>query len=184
VDAEPGANFVESVGPMQMVSVAFEGNRFRGEILPELERLKRDGIVRIIDMLLVRKDSMGAVMVTTVSDLDWEEAVALGAYFGSLAGLASGGPEGMERGAIVGAAELADGHYFDENDVFRVTQVLPDNMSAALVILEHLWAKPLWDAIDRANGIELGNDWIRPEQVFSDSRLTSGPPPKTLDSGE
>src|SRR5690349_20282068 len=108
-----------------MLSVAFEGNRFRGEILPELERLKREGILRIIDLLLVRKDSMGAVMVTTVSDLDWEEAVSLGSYFGALGGLVSGGPEAMERGAIAGAAELADGHYFDENDVFRVTQVLP-----------------------------------------------------------
>jgi uncharacterized membrane protein len=183
VDAEPGANSVESIGPIQMLSVAFEGNRFRGEILPELERLKREGLLRILDLLLVRKDSMGAVMVTTVSDLDWEEAVSLGAYFGALAGLVQGGAEGMERGAIAGAAELADGHYFDEQDVFRVTQVLPDNMSAALVLVEHLWAKPLWEAIDRANGVELGNDWIRPEQIFGGDRFLE-PPPRSLEIGE
>ena len=51
--------------------------------------------------------------------------------------------------------------------MFRVTQALPKNMSAALVLLEHLWAKPLLDAVDRAGGIELSNDWIRPEQIVS-----------------
>ena len=68
---------------------------------------------------------------------------------------------------MAGAAELADGHLFDEDDVFRVTQSLPKNMSAVLVLLEHLWAKPLLDAVDRAAGIELSNDWIRPEEIVS-----------------
>ena len=68
---------------------------------------------------------------------------------------------------MAGAAELADGHLFDEDDVFRVTQSLPKNMSAVLVLLEHLWAKPLLDAVDRAAGVELSNDWIRPEEIVS-----------------
>jgi uncharacterized membrane protein len=174
---------VESVGPIQLLSFAFDGNRFRGEIMPELERLKREGIVRIIDLLLVRKDSMGAVLVTTVSDLDWEEAVSLGSYLGALAGYAQGGPAAMERGAIAGAAELADGHFFNEDDVFRVTQALPDNMSAALVLAEHLWAKPLWEAIHRADGIELSNDWIHADQVITPPRLDRTPP-RPLDRGE
>ena len=164
---EPLQDFVESVGPIQLLTVAFDGNHFRGEIMPELERLKQQGIVRIIDLLLVRKDSMGAVMVTTETDLGWEEAVSLGSYIGALSGFRVGGAEGMEQGAMAGAAELADGHFFDEDDVFRVTQSLPLNMSAALVLVEHLWAKPLLDAIGRADGFELSNDWIRPDQVIT-----------------
>ena len=164
---EPFQDFVESVGPIQLLTVAFDGNHFRGEIMPELERLKQQGIVRIIDLLLVRKDSMGAVMVTTETDLGWEEAVSLGSYLGALSGYRVGGPEGMDQGALAGAAELADGHFFDEDDVFRVTQSLPKNMSAALVLVEHLWAKPLLEAIRRADGLELSNDWIRPDQVIS-----------------
>jgi uncharacterized membrane protein len=177
----PGGEAVESVGPIQLLSVAFDGNRFRGEIMPELERLKRAGIVRIIDLLLVRKDSVGAVMVTTETDLDWGEAVSLGAYLGALAGYAAAGPGAVERGALAGAAELADGHFFDEDDVFRVTQALPENMAAALVILEHLWAKPLLEAVERAGGIELSNDWLRPDEVFTAKRLARAPEkPKEL----
>ena len=164
---EPLQDFVESVGPIQLLTVAFDGNHFRGEIMPELDRLKSEGIVRIIDLLLVRKDAMGAVMVTTGTDLGWEEAVSLGSYLGALSGFRVGGAEGMEQGAMAGAAELADGHFFDEDDIFKVTQSLPDNMSAALVLVEHLWAKPLLDAIGRADGFELSNDWIRPDQVIT-----------------
>ena len=165
--AAPGPAVMESMGPIQMTSLAFPGNRFKGEILPELERLKKAEIVRIVDLLLVRKDDLGNVMVTTATDLDWQEAVSFGSYIGALAGYAAAGAAGIERGAMAGAAELADGHLFDQDDVFRVTQALPNNMSAVLVLFEHLWAKPLLDAVDRAGGIELTNDWIRPEEVVT-----------------
>jgi len=77
----------ESMGPIQMLSIAFDGNHFKGEILPELERLKSEGLVRIVDLLVVRKGPLDDVMVMTASDLDWEEAVAFGSYFGAVAGL-------------------------------------------------------------------------------------------------
>ena len=158
---------VEAVGPIQMLCVAFDGNRFRGEILPELDRLKRERIIRIIDLLFVRKDDEGRVMQMTSSDLDWEEATAFGSYVGALAGYDFAGPEGVERGALAGAAELADGHLFDENDAFRITQSLPNNMAAAFVLIEHLWAIPLRDAVERAGGSELSNDWLRPEELLT-----------------
>jgi uncharacterized membrane protein len=172
---------MEDIGPIQLLVVAFDGNQFKGEILPELERLKRKRIVRIIDMLVVRKDGEGNVMVSTASDLDFEEATSLGSYLGALAGFAAAGPAGIERGAIAGAAELADGHLFDEDDVFRVTQALPVSTTAALVLFEHRWAVPLLDAVARAGGIELANEWIRPEHVLT---IEPGPFPESAESAE
>lgn len=123
--------------------------------------------MRVIDLLVVRKDSLGNVMTTTASDLDFEEATAFGSYVGSLAGYKTGGDEGMDYGAIAGAAELADGHVFDEGDVFRVTQSLPNDTSAALVLIEHRWAKSLLAAVDRAGGLELSNDWLHHDDVLT-----------------
>jgi hypothetical protein len=68
---------------------------------------------------------------------------------------------------MAGAAELADGHLFNEGDTFRVTQSLPKNMSAALVLVEHLWAKELRDAVERAGGTELSNEWLKPEEILT-----------------
>jgi hypothetical protein len=153
-------------GPVQMQVIAFEGNRFRGEIWPELERLKREGIVRILDLLMVRKDSAGAIAHLAASDLDWEEASAFGETMGMLAGFASGGPAGAERGALEGMAELMDGHLFDEEDAFRLEQHLPNEMTAVIVLFEHLWAAPLLAAVSRANGFEMFNEWLEPMQVM------------------
>jgi uncharacterized membrane protein len=166
-------------GPIQLLFVAFEGNRFRGEIWPELERLKNEGIVRILDLLLVRKDGSGAVAHIKATDLGWEEAVDFGQVMGALAGFTLEGLEGVEKGAMVGMADLMDGHLFDKQDAFRLEQLLPNDTSSAIVLIEHLWAKPLIEAVQRAQGFELANEWVEPLQImiaggsFGDSPLQS-----------
>jgi uncharacterized membrane protein len=153
------------LGPVQMLSIAFPGSQFKGEILPELERLKSESIVRIVDLLVIRKDSAGAVATLKASDLDWEEASDYGAYIGSLVGFGSGGHEGAERGSMHGAAELADGHFFDENDAFRLAETVPKGWSVAMLLLEHLWAIPLAQAVKRAEGFEVDNLWITVDEL-------------------
>jgi uncharacterized membrane protein len=152
-------------GPVQMLAVAFDGNRFKGEILPELDRLKTQGIVRVIDLLVVRKDTEGRIAVLTATDLDWEEMTSYGAYVGTLVGFGAGGPEGADTGAIAGAAEFATGHVFDAMDIERLTSVVPNETTVAVVLLEHLWIMPLLGAIERAYGFELTNDWVRAEDL-------------------
>ena len=56
-------------GPMQMLIVGFDGNEFKGEILPELRRLGDQDVVRLIDLLLVSKDENGEVTRLEISDL-------------------------------------------------------------------------------------------------------------------
>ena len=156
-----------SYGPVQMLAVVFDGNRFRGEILPELERLKADGIVRILDLMLVRRDSVGAVAHLAMSDLTWQEAVEFGEVMGALAGFASDGIAGVEGGGLEGMAELMDGHLFDDEDAFRLEQLLPNSTTAAVALIEHLWAAPFLEAVSRAAGAELLNEWVRPQQIMA-----------------
>jgi len=167
----------ERAGPIQMLVIAFPTTSLHGAVLPALDRLKHAGIVRVIDMLVIRKDMDGRTLVATATDLTWEEATTLGAYLGSLAGLAAGGEEGMERGAMLGAAELADGHVFDDDDIFRLSRAVGDDMTVGLVLVQHTWATEFLDAIAESDGVELMNAWIRPESVLSieaKARIDSG----------
>jgi hypothetical protein len=100
-------------------------------------------------------------------DREWEEATRFGAYIGSLIGFGAGGPDGADRGAIAGAAEFADGHLFDEDDIAGLTQIVPEGMSIAIVLLEHVWALPLLGSIERAFGFELSNDWIAADRLVA-----------------
>src|SRR5262245_42636129 len=105
-----------ATGPLHRMVVQFEENQFRGEILPELDRLKELDIIRVIDLLAVRKDGQGRLTVISSSDLGLDEAREFGSTIGSLLGLGAGGKEGAAEGAIVGAEALADGHLFDVSD--------------------------------------------------------------------
>ena len=158
---------ISTIGPVQVLTVAFDTTRFKGEILPELERLKKAGIIRIIDMLLVRKDSTGAVATVTATDLDWEEASDFGAMVGGLIGWGIGGAEGAAVGAIAGAAEFADGHALDEQDKRDLIDAIAPGTMAAIALIEHLWAKPLRAAIARADGYEIANDWLKLDELIA-----------------
>src|SRR4029453_10290053 len=49
--------------PVEIAIIEFPGSRFNGEIVPALTQLVDDGIVSIIDLVLVSKDVDGEVVV-------------------------------------------------------------------------------------------------------------------------
>ena len=49
------SNHDRTFGPVQMLVLEFDRTEFEGKIIPELERLKEAGIVRLIDLLFVRR---------------------------------------------------------------------------------------------------------------------------------
>ena len=151
-----------TIGPVQLVVLGFEGNRFTGEILPELRRLRDHDVIRLIDLLFVSKDESGEVTVMEASDLTQEEAMEFGATVGALIGLGEAGEQGAVAGAVAGAEALEDGHVFDEHEVWYVTDSIPNGSSAAVALLEHRWAIPLRDAMQSAGGALLDESWVHP----------------------
>ena len=98
-----------------MLVVEFDRTKFEGEIIPELERLKEAGIVRLLDLLFVRKPVGGELEVVQRSDLSEDEAIEFGALVGALVGLGTGDEELSYRAAVAGAEELEDGHFFGDD---------------------------------------------------------------------
>jgi hypothetical protein len=149
-----------TLGPVQMLIVGFEGDKFDGSIMKELDRLREHDIVRLIDLLFVKKNEDGEIEVAQRSDLGAEEAQEFGAIIGALVGLGADGEEGAEYGALAGAAELEDGHVFDDEAVWYLGDAIPDGTAAAVALLEHRWAIPLRDKIAQAGGLTLSDAWI------------------------
>lgn len=154
-------------GPVQMLVIAFEGNSFKGAILPELRRLHDAGIVRLIDLLVVSKTDEGELNRLQVSDLSRDEAEEFGAIAGALIGFGAGGKEEAELGAIAGAAELADGHVFRDAETWYVADSIPNGSAAAIALLEHRWAIPLQNMIVEEHGIALADAWIHPADLIA-----------------
>lgn len=153
-----------TMGPVQLLVLGFQGGEFKGEILAELDRLRENDIVRLIDLVFVRKDADGKVEKVMRSDLSPEEAEEFGATVGALIGFGAAGEEGAELGAIEGAAALEDGHLFDD-EVWFVEDAIPEGTAAAVALLEHRWALPLREGIRRAGGFHLADAWIHPADL-------------------
>ncbi|MGH3023409.1 MAG: hypothetical protein ACRDNI_07115 [Gaiellaceae bacterium] len=152
-----------AIGPVQLLVLGFQQPDFRGEILAELDRLKENDVVRVIDALAVYKDANGEVTALERSDLSDEEAAEFGATVGALIGAGMAGAEGAEAGAELGAAATAEGvDLFDEEEVWDVVDDIPEDTAAALILLEHRWAIPLRDAIVRAGGFRISDGFIHP----------------------
>ena len=64
-------------------------------------------------------------------------------------------------------AELMDEHLFDEEDAFRLEQVMHPGTTVGVVLFEHLWAIPAAGRRDTRQGLELVNQWVRPEAVLA-----------------
>jgi uncharacterized membrane protein len=149
-----------AIGPVQMLVVGFDEPKFKGEVLEELKRLKDEDIIRLIDLAVVRKDDEGNIETLHTSDLSEDEAMEFGAYVGALIGLGAAGEEGAEAGALAGAEALADQQVFDDDQVWYVADAIPNGTAAGIALIEHRWAIPLRDAIARAGGIPLADEWI------------------------
>jgi uncharacterized membrane protein len=153
-------------GPVQMLVLGFDRTDFDGTVMPELERLKDAGIARLIDLIFVKKEN-GEVSTIQQSDLSTEEAEDFGALVGALIGAGTGDEEVMEQAMVAGAADGADGHVLDEEDVWYLADAIPEGMSAAVALIEHLWAIPLRDKLAANDAVVLADAWIHPADLIA-----------------
>jgi uncharacterized membrane protein len=150
-----------------MLVLEFDRTQFSGEVLPELERLKEAGIIRLIDLLFVRKPANGDLEIVQQSDLSGDEAIEFGALVGALIGLGSGDEEMAYRTALAGAEEFEDGHFFGDSEVWYLADAIPDGGSAAVALIEHVWAIPLRDKLAAAGATTLADEWIHPKDLLA-----------------
>lgn len=118
-----------TIGPVEYILVGFPGNKFTGEIAPELIALVESGTVKVLDLIFIGKDAEGNVLVFEIDELDEI------AGFGDLDG---------EVGGLIGPKDIE----------FAAAQLEP-NSSAALLIWEDLWARPFATAVMNSGGVLL-----------------------------
>ena len=136
-------------GPVQVLVVGFDQPKFSGEVLAEFVRLREAGIVRLVDLLLISRTEDGRL-----ETLEAPEAGA--ADLGRLAAEVLGQPDGASDGAAA-AAEI------DATAMWSLADAIPVGGTAAVALIEHVWAAPLSAAIQRAGGTLLEETWLARE---------------------
>jgi hypothetical protein len=128
-------------GPVDFLVVKFPGNKFTGNIAPELRRLEDTGIVRVIDLIFIRKDEGGNVESFEVTDLGREAENAFQTFAGKT------------------------GEWLTQDDVEIIGNELPNNSSAGAILFENLWAVRLKEAMLESGGELVAQGRISPDLI-------------------
>lgn len=115
----------QEVGPIDYLVVEFPGNRMTGEGFPLLVDLVDRGLIRILDLMFVKKDDDGSVTGMEIADLTGDGALDLAVFEGASSGLL--GQDDIEEAAIA----------------------LEPGSSAGILVYENLWAAPFATALRR-----------------------------------
>ena len=158
-----------TIGPVQLLVLGFADPQAHGGIADELQRLRKNDTIRVVDALVVVKDADGKAAAMEASQLTSDEAVEYGALVGGLIGLGAAGEEGMEAGAESGAEAAAEGGFrvFSDEEAWDVVGDIPNGTAAALILLEHRWAIPLREAVVRAGGFPISDGFIHAQDLVA-----------------
>jgi len=119
---------VDELGPVDWIVVEFPGSRFNGQIVPALVDLVQRDLVRVLDLLVLKKDDDGTLEAFELSNLDDKEVGELRSYESELAMLLS------------------------EEDVTSLAAAIEPGSSAGVVVWENTWAAPFASAVRRSGG--------------------------------
>jgi hypothetical protein len=118
-----------AIGPLEYMVIGCPANQFASEIVPELNAIQERGLIQVVDLLFIRKNADNTVTVLEMKDLNDQELAAFGRIKDSLMG------------------------FITHQDIVTLSNAVPPDTSAAIVLLEHLWIGRLEEAVDRANGV-------------------------------
>ena len=119
---------LEEMGPIDYLVVEFPGSNMTGEGLPLLVDLVDRGIIRILDLVFVKKELDGSVRGMAIADFDSDGKLDLAVFEGASSGL------------------------LDQEDLDHAGGVLEPGSSAGLLIYETRWAAPFATALRRGGG--------------------------------
>jgi Family of unknown function (DUF6325) len=128
---------VEELGPIDVVVIGFPpGAPMTGEAVPILLDLVDREIVRVLDVMFVRKDQDGTFRGFDLAGLDKGSVGDLTEFVGASTGL------------------------IGENDVAMVAAELEPGSAAVMIVYENRWAAPFAAAVRRNGGVMIANERI------------------------
>jgi len=114
---------LSAMGPISYLIVEFPGSKMTGEGFPALVDLVDRGLIRILDLMFVTKETDGTVRALELRDIDHDGTLDLAIFEGASSGL------------------------LDDADLGDAGSVLEAGSSAGILLFENRWALPFVQAL-------------------------------------
>ena len=122
------ATELDQLGPVDYIVLAFPTDRMTGEAFPLLVDLVERGIIRILDLVFLRKDNDGTVTTLTQVDMDRMKVLEAALFDGASSGL------------------------LRPDDIDEAATLLEPGTAAGVLVYENVWATPFAAALRRSGG--------------------------------
>jgi Family of unknown function (DUF6325) len=136
------AEELEEMGPVDYVLVEWPDRQPTGEAAPILVDLVERGIVRILDLVFIRKDEDGSVAGMEIAEVA-DQVEEMRVF------------EGVNSGLL------------GDDDIGEAAEALEPGTSAALLVYENRWAGPFAAAVRRSGGQLVANGRIPVQAVLA-----------------
>jgi hypothetical protein len=146
------------LGPVQLITVGFGPDaNFEGRIIDELVALEGKNTIRVLDLLFVLKDAESGELV----ELD-HKGEELGAIVGALLGLDFDSDAARQ---VAGGDDGGHAFGLSQTDIDALGRSLEPGTAAGFLLIEHIWARDLKQALRDAGGVPLGEEFLTAENV-------------------
>lgn len=140
----------DEIGPIDYLVVEFPGNKMTGRALPALVDLVDRGLIRILDLLFIRKELDGSVTALEVADLDGDGQLDPLIFEGASSGL------------------------LGNDDLDEAAAVIEPGCSAGILVYENVWAAPFAAELRRGGGQLVASGRIPVQAILA--ALDDAPP--------
>jgi hypothetical protein len=131
------------MGPISYLIAEFPGNKMTGEAFAILVDLVDRGLVRILDLVFVRRDADGSIGALALSDVDHDGSVDLAVF------------EGVSSGML------------DTSDLNDAAAAIQPGSSAGILIFENRWATDFVQALRRSDAQLVAAGYIPQDAVLA-----------------
>jgi hypothetical protein len=133
----------DELGPIDIVVIAYPADApMTGDAVPIFVDLVERGIIRVLDVLIVRQNEDGTLSGFEASDLDSEHIGDLKVFEGASSGL------------------------LGEDDVASVGETIEPGSAAVMIVYENRWAAPFAAAVRRNGGVLVANHRITAQELM------------------
>ena len=133
---------IEEMGPIDWLLIEFN-EPLTGKAAPPLLDLVDRGLIRILDLMFIRKLSDGTVQAVEISDLPGDEAAHVEVFEGASSGI------------------------LGEEDLTAAGEALEVDTRAILLVYENTWAAPFAIAVREAGGFLVDQGRIPVQSIIA-----------------
>jgi uncharacterized protein DUF6325 len=128
-----------TLGPLEYLVIGFNGNNFDGSIAREIGKVVDKGIIRLVDVVFFGRGEDGQVAIVELDNKDDPRFAEFAPLLANRMGL------------------------FTPEDLIQLTETLPMDTSALVLLFEHRWAEDIKDALGAAGGFLVDRVVIPPD---------------------